>query len=138
MTKAAEDNALIADVLMDRARVKTVPLDIRAFEFINASLKRDKILDDAEVGSVLFQKTIPLSEGMQLSLSLYNGSYKSESRPHLELNIYKNMSYKPDEEIEIPLDWQTITDEIPDDIIFKGSTLGIEEDYHIRLKVENS
>ena len=136
MTKIAEDNKLVAEVLMDRCRVKTVSLDSRSFEFINATLGRDRIIDDAAVGSVLFEKDISLGDGMTLSLSLYNGSYKMESRPHLDMDIRKIMSYKPSEEVDVPLDWKTITGEIPRDIVFSGASLGIDEDYHIRIKVD--
>jgi hypothetical protein len=93
-------------------------------------------MDDAAVGSVLYQSTINLSDGMILSMALYNGSYKKESRPHLDMDIRKSMSYKPSEEVDVPLDWKTITDKIPDDVIFSGRSLGIEEDYHIRIKVD--
>lgn len=138
MTRVSEDNKLVAEVLMDRCRVKTVPLEAKAFEFINATLSRDRLMDDAAVGSVLYQKTVPLNDGMHLSIYLYNGSYKGESRTHLEMDIHKSVSYKPDEDVEMPLAWTTVTDKIPDDVVFKGSSLGMDEDYHIRIKVESS
>lgn len=137
MTKTNDDE-IIAEVLMGRVRIKTVPLSTRSYEFINATLRRDSLLDETPVGTLLFQKTVPLFGGLHLSLHLYNGSYRGETRPHLEIDIHKCVSYKPNEDVDMPLDWKTVTDKLPEDMLFNGASLGIGEDYHIRFKATDN
>ena len=133
MTKINEEED-VAEVLMGRIRVKTIPLDVRSYEFINASLRRDSLLEDTAVGAVLYRKDFALVDGLRLSLELFNGSYKEASRPHLDIDIHKSVQYKPEEEVDMPLAWQTVTDKLPDELLFDGASLGIAEDYHIRFK----